>query len=168
MATVFLDFDGVLHPDAVYHYRGRGIVLESDGHALFEHAPTLAELLDPHPEVRIILSTSWVSMLDFKRAKSHLPKELQGRVKGSTFHSSMDMTWWNSLSRFEQIENYVARHRLRAWIAIDDDDEGWPADARSRLVHCDRHGGIGDTAAQERLKNWLSGLNVKPHDNMKA
>lgn len=161
MRIIFLDFDGVMHPHEVYHYRdGRGIVLEAEGHTLFEHAGTLTEMLAPHPEIRIILSTSWVSTLDFKRAKGRLPMALQDRVKGSTFHSSMDITWWNDLTRYEQIASYVARHRLHEpehdWIAVDDDDEGWPAGKRKHLVHCDQHGGIGDRAAQTRLIDWLA------------
>ncbi len=31
---VFLDFDGVLHPNEVVLYQKRGIVLECDGHSL--------------------------------------------------------------------------------------------------------------------------------------
>lgn len=156
MRTLFLDYDGVLHPNEVFRRPGRGIVLEMKGHRLFEHVELFSDLLEPHRDVQIVLSTSWVSMLDFKRARSHLPKELQARVIGSTFHSSMDLNWWNDLSRFQQIANYVGRHRLSDWIAVDDNDEGWPADKREHLVHCDEHGGIGESDAQARLIDWLA------------
>jgi hypothetical protein len=155
MTTLFLDYDGALHPNEVYQRPGRGIVLEMEGHTLFEHAEALAELLEPHPGVRIVLSTSWVWTLDFKRAKARLPDALQARVKGATWHSSMDREWWNALTRFEQIDTYVRRHGLTDWIAIDDNDIGWPDELRYRLIHCDEHGGIGDTQQREALIEWL-------------
>jgi len=63
---LFLDFDGVLHPDEVYLVHGRP-VLRDDG-SLFMWAPLLAEALTPFPDVQIVLSTSWVRELSFKRA----------------------------------------------------------------------------------------------------
>lgn len=49
MQLLYLDFDGVLHPSAVYRSPGGAIFLEQyyvdDGHRLFEHADLLAELL---------------------------------------------------------------------------------------------------------------------------
>lgn len=54
---LFLDFDGPMHPDAVYVMKGK-ITLRAEGISLFEHAPVLVELLEPHPHVKIVLSTS--------------------------------------------------------------------------------------------------------------
>jgi hypothetical protein len=161
---LFLDFDGVLHPNEVYYYQKRGVVLECDGHALFEHADTLVELLEPHPEVSIVLSTSWVSVLRFSRAKSYLPESLQKRVRGATWHSAMgEVHWWNSLSRYEQIALYVRRHNLTDWVAVDDNDAGWPDDMRHHLVHTDEWAGLGQKAARESLAHKLAnGTNNEP------
>lgn len=160
MTILFLDFDGVLHPHAVYR-RKKGIVLEAEGHALFEHCDLLESILEPHPDIRIVLSTSWAWTLDFKRAKSRLPSALQDRVKGSTWHSSMDTTWWCDLTRFEQIQTYVERHRLDAWIAIDDNDIGWPDDQRHHLVYTDEWKGLGDAEPQAKLAEWLEDMKNK-------
>jgi hypothetical protein len=48
-AVLYLDFDGVLHPEHVYWRRRRGahIGAEADGNKLFEHGPLLDSLLDP-------------------------------------------------------------------------------------------------------------------------
>ena len=59
-AVLFLDFDGVLHPDAAFRTR-RGIELRAPG-KLMMHAETLENILLDYPEVRICLSTSWVRL----------------------------------------------------------------------------------------------------------
>ncbi len=56
--VLYLDYDGVLHNDSVYRVRGQGIVIR-DG-VLFEWAHYLVEALRPYPDIRIVLSTSWV------------------------------------------------------------------------------------------------------------
>lgn len=66
--VLYLDFDGVLHPDEVYRIRGR-IVLRFDGMNMFEWAPLLAEHLEPYPDVQIILSTSRVRVLSFTKGR---------------------------------------------------------------------------------------------------
>ena len=126
MKTLFLDYDGVLHPGEVYLVRGKGVVLRNEGHTLFEYADALADALEAHKDVQIVLSTSWVAMLDFKRAKKRLPTRLQDRIKGATWHSSFDRGYWQQLTRFQQIYQYANRHNLSDWLALDDDDEGWP------------------------------------------
>ena len=58
---LFLDFDGVLHPEDVHRRAGNSPYIGSpSGHVLFEHAPLLAAVLRPCPDIRIVLSTSWV------------------------------------------------------------------------------------------------------------
>ena len=46
--VLFLDFDGVLHPDAVYRTRC-GLELRAPG-ALMMHAPILVEILSDFPK----------------------------------------------------------------------------------------------------------------------
>lgn len=53
---LFLDFDGVLHPDAVYLTR-HGVELRAEGE-LFMWAPILEKLLDDCPHIKVVLTTS--------------------------------------------------------------------------------------------------------------
>ena len=55
---LYLDFDGVLHPDEVYIVKDK-VVLRAEGR-LFMWADRLAEALADRPAVRVVLSTSWV------------------------------------------------------------------------------------------------------------
>lgn len=162
---LFLDYDGVLHPDAAYLVNGRP-ELHADGE-LFMWAPILREILQPYPDLRIVLSTSWVRVLGFGRARGYLPPELSSRVIGGTWHSAMrrhseashrvDEGWFTTMSRYEQIARYVARAGPRAanWLAVDDDADGWDEGVRDRLVQTDGEVGLSSPDIQEALRDML-------------
>lgn len=160
---LFLDFDGVLHPDAAFLDKGRP-VLRAEG-KLFMWAPFLVEALAPHPHVKIVLSTSWVRVRSFSRARNALPDPLRKRVIGATWHTAMGQSdysgvrpassWWDDATRYQQIVRYVERARFERWIAIDDDGEAWAESARGRLILTDPDKGISDPLALEQLQARL-------------
>jgi len=152
--VLFLDFDGVLHPDIVYRTLGR-IILGVDGVALFEWLPVLQEQLAQHADVQLVLSTSWVRVLGFNKTLRWLPPALRSRVVGATWHSAMNAEAWEGLTRYMQIVSYVHRHNVTRWVAIDNDDMGWPDIAYDRLVHTDDMQGLGDERAQRELAEKL-------------
>lgn len=150
---LFVDYDAVLHGGEVY-LAGKTPFLRADG-VLFEHAPLLVKALDGREDVQLVLSTSWVPHLGFDRAKSFLPLALQRKVIGATYHrhAGLHRREWLMLTRYYQISTYVNRHGLRDWLAIDDDDAGWPADLRDHLVHChDGEKGLAAEGVFEQLR----------------
>jgi len=62
MKVLFTDFDNCLHRSDAYRTR-RGIVPADPNAVLFEYAPILELLLEPYPDVNLVLSTSWVEVL---------------------------------------------------------------------------------------------------------
>lgn len=139
--VLYLDYDGVLHHEDVWwHYR-RGAYVKPAGFALFEHAPLLADLLRPYPSVRIVLSTSWVRVRRFSRAKKRLLPELRERVIGATFHTAMNQARFEALSRGMQVWEDVQRRQPSDWFALDDNTE-WPESCRDKLVLTDPGLGI--------------------------
>jgi hypothetical protein len=142
-----LDFDGVLHPDAVYLERGR-LVLRRDGVALFEWAPLLQDALAQHPEIKIVLASSWIS-LGFAFAKAHLPRPLQERVVGATVDGADNDFKW--LTRYQQILRYVRRNQCSRWLAIDDDVETWGDQHRAQLVATDKDLGLAEPGKLDEL-----------------
>lgn len=151
--TLYLDYDGVLHPDEVYRVGGQ-IVLRMDGFSLFEWASILDKLLEPYPKLQIVLATSWVRVVGFDEALSRLPEGLQRRVVGATWHPHVPRGW-ERYSRFEQILGCVERHRHSRWLAVDDDGAGWPQDRRENLVLTDSLLGLGVVSAQMDLRAKL-------------
>lgn len=158
-AVLFLDFDGVLHPDAAFRTK-HGIELRAAGE-LMMHAEVLRGILNDFPRVRISLSTSWVRMLGYQRARAALPEGLQDRTVSATWHSRMRATareGYDLYTRYEQICGAVARAGITRWIAIDDDpDFSWPA-GDARLVRCDPNMGLGSQATQDELRAKLGKL----------
>ena len=155
---LFLDFDGVMHPDAVYLGR-QGPALKADGE-LFMWAPILVKMLADFPTVSLVLSTSWVRHLGHKRALSYLPHELQDRVIGATWHSSMAKGWmdenqWESKSRYDQICRYAARANLHHWVALDDDVRGWAEESAKHLISCKPALGLSSSQTQIELQYRL-------------
>ena len=156
-SVIYLDFDGVLHPELTYFHPEKGPYLDRaiTGHKLFEHAPLLVELLAPYPEVCIVLSTSWVRVRGYGRAVRYLPKELQTRVIGATFHSEMSGVDWVQMARGYQVLSDARRRKPRDWIALDDDIKDWPATYKKRLICCHGMEGLGAPGVADVLKTSL-------------
>lgn len=145
----YLDYDGAVHHEEVYLHPSRGVFMGSASHKLFEWEEVLTRLLAPYPEVRIVLSTSWVPRLGFTFAKSQLSPELQSRVIGATFHTrGIPKSEFLQLPRGVQIAADVERRRPHAWFAIDDDEFGWPIWCRDKLVLMDGRKGLSDRGSQ--------------------
>ncbi|MBF8776288.1 HAD domain-containing protein [Pseudomonas fulva] len=154
--VLFLDFDGVLHPDAAFRTR-RGIELRAPG-ALMMHSGILYDILRDYPRLKISLSTSWVRILGFAKARAALPPELQERAVSSTWHSDMRETaheGYDIFTRYQQICGAVTRSGITRWIALDDDPQfSWP-ERDTRLVRCDPHLGLGSEFTQLELRTKL-------------
>ncbi len=131
-------------------------------------ADRLSAALVPYPDVRIVLSTSWVRHLGFHRARKALTAGLAARIIGATWHSAMGKGWpdyipWDDQTRFEQIAAYLSRLPAPVpWLAIDDDDRGWPESQRSNLVHTDATRGLFAEDAQAEPISRLQRLNSAP------
>jgi hypothetical protein len=123
---------------------------------LFEHAALLARCMAPYPALRIVLSTSWVRVFrGVQKAARRLPPELRARVVGATFHSRMDPRWFRSQPRV-QVWGDVCRRQPEAWLALDDDDAGWPDVCRDHLVRTDPVLGISAPSVLAELRARLA------------
>lgn len=158
--VLYLDFDGVLHPECVFIDAYRGVHLRGAfGRALFENAEILVCELAPYPAVKLVLSTSWVRVLGYDSARRRLPIELQARCVGATFHSrhhrsvQEDGTGpFTAPLRGEEVMADVKRRTPHRWLAVDDTDEGWPLEARDNLVLTHPFSGIRASGVRERLR----------------
>lgn len=153
----YLDFDGVLHSSEVFLSRHLGIHMRAPGRALFEWAPILAELMEPYPDVSIVLSTSWVGEWGEEFARGVLPPALQHRVIGATYTPD-NLRFFDAWPRGRQVNSDVQTRKPSRWFAIDDDDRGWPPAAADRLVLTDGLTGISSDSAQNAIRLALSSL----------
>lgn len=160
--VLFLDFDGVLHPSEVYFKWGRP-TLQAEG-TLFMWADHLNDILADLPQVSLILSTSWVRVLGYDRARDYLPDALRDRVIGATWKTiqrdpaislGLPLSYWRDSSRYQQIRRYTDHMGIAEWLAIDDNAEDWGDADRHRLVQTDPALGLSDPDVIQRLREGL-------------
>ena len=135
---LFLDFDGVLHPDPC-----------PDKSRLFENAARLADALDEFPEVAIVLSTSWRNVRPENELLEPLPASLRARVLGITprfgdFTAACSRIPYRRHAECEQwlISNDLADS---PWWALDD-RAYWFAPYCENLIQCDAQMGFDERA----------------------
>jgi hypothetical protein len=163
MHVLYLDYDNVLHGEVGRYVSAPHIRPYTRGEALFEHAPVLDALLTPYPNVRIVLSTSWVRVFDYYRARKRLPPALKARVIGATFHARhMRKDEFSQAPRYAQILADVSRRRPAQWLAIDDDVEGWPEWALPHLIATEESVGLNSPEVQAQLQQRLAQLFGEP------
>ena len=164
--VLYLDFDGALHHEDVCVNTKRGLYFGANAqahgvrhghtHRLFEYAPILVELLEPYPDVQIVLSTTWVRWRGYEHARDRLPAELARRCVGATFHKQMSRDAFLQMPRGLQIWMDVERRQPSAWMAIDDDHSDWPDWCQDRLVRSDDNWGISRPKVRSTLKTALA------------
>jgi hypothetical protein len=165
LLVCYCDYDGVVHDDAVYWSRREGIHIRTPGRKLFEWSCILEELLAPYPDVKIVLSTSWVRFKRYGFARGQLPLGLQSRVIGATFHSRETVrVEFDNMSRGMQICADVERRLPARWFAIDNDDKDWPAWCRDRLIKTNDRLGLSEPAVQDQIRKMLASFDGGKED----
>jgi hypothetical protein len=175
---LYLDYDGVLHPDDVRTHNGVPYLSAPiPGASLFMWVPILEQVLDEHPTVRIVLSTSWVRVKSFSYARKRLSKVLQDKVVGATYHSNMHKYsggWTGPYDRqqgkntfaqkprYKQVLEDVYRRQRKVgdfhWVCLDDDLGDVPdTDLRSHpnFVWTNFVTGLSDPKVVEELRRKL-------------
>jgi hypothetical protein len=103
---LFLDFDGVLHPD---------------GAGLFSKLGLFEEYLSKMPEAEIVISSSWRETNSLEDLKANFSASLHGRIIGIT--PRLD-DGYDSGGRQREIEAFLKIARLNSsnssWVALDD------------------------------------------------
>lgn len=155
--VLFLAYDGCLHAEGVRHTLGEA-EHHGERHSLFEYAGVLAKLLEPYPEVRIVLSTPWSRIHGLEQAKAFLPAGLRSRVVGMTHEFCGDFVEWAGLTEFDQIMRYVDGHGIRHWLALSCDRYYWPEAFQKNRIWLTSRVGLGEDRAQVELTNKLKQL----------
>lgn len=144
---LFLDYDGVLHPDPC-----------PDPNRLFERAPELDRVLAPFADVGIVLSTSWRNLRAPVELVASLPEGLQLRVLGVTprFSDLGAQALRVPYRRQAECEQWLRDHAMFdcPWLALDDRPD-WFAPYCENLIDCDPQRGFDDRSAA-RLETALT------------
>lgn len=142
LRALFLDFDGVLHPTNI------GLDFESEkviGTGLFGWLPHLASVLRPHPDVLIVVHSTWRYTHDVDELREMLGA-LGGRVVGSTARGP----------RYESITGWLQQNpAVTSFRVLDDGASEFPQPLPPELILCDPRSGVSAPDVQAALKDWL-------------
>ena len=145
---LFLDFDGVLHPEPCH-----------DGAQLFCRLPLLESLLREFPEVVIVVSSTWRGTRTVEALRALFSDDIGRRVIGATpsWRDLPELVEMIGYQRQAEIEGWLRQAGIpwEKWVALD--DKPWLyRPFLPNLVHCDRTVGV-DEAAISRLRAKLKG-----------
>ncbi|WP_165973749.1 HAD domain-containing protein [Paucimonas lemoignei] len=145
---LFLDFDGVLHPDPCYR--------EVE---LFAQRPRLEAVLRDFPAVDIVVSSTWRETRSLEQLRAHFSNDIGKRIISVT-------PYWYELPQLQDVVGNFPRHveiegwrrqsgRIwEPWVVIDDRPY-WFRPFLKNLIVCDPATGIDDQA-EKALRRSLS------------
>lgn len=140
--VLFLDFDGVLHP-APAKNAGPSSRFIAVGH--FGWLPALVQLLRPHPDVSVVVHSSWREAYNDDELGEML-SDLGDRVLGGTPPGE----------RYESVLRWLdARPEFTSYRILDDDPAEFPAPPPGELIVCDPIEGVADATVLAALRLWL-------------
>lgn len=95
---LFLDFDGVLHPEPCY-----------DQENLFCHLPKLEKVLSDFPQVRIVISSTWRENRSLETLRSFFSAANRNRI--------IDVTpSWRDHPELLEVIGYQRQTEIEAWL----------------------------------------------------
>lgn len=145
---LFLDFDGVLHP-------------EHDGEPtpadrVFCHLPRFEAIMRDFPSVEVVISSKWRCQFSIDDLRSRFSPDIAARIIGATPQTDANDDQYLPARREGEILEWLAANgRENApWIALD--DASWQFQQhRDRLVACTWYIGL-DEAVESRLRAMLA------------
>jgi hypothetical protein len=115
---LFLDIDGVLHPEIL---RGKN--------TLFGRLPLVEEVLREYPAVDIVISSAWRLKHTLAELRSNFSPDIAARIVGVTpdHRKLCDKDSPESLTRFSrhwECDSWIRtnRYSFTRWMALDDRD----------------------------------------------
>lgn len=102
---LFLDFDGVLHPEPCF-----------DDAKLFCFLPKLESVLRDHPQINIVISSTWRESRSLRELQDLFSQDIAQRVIGVT-------PCWHDYPELLDVVGYQRHAEILAWIR--NSDEPW-------------------------------------------
>ena len=110
---LFLDFDGVLHPEPCY-----------DEKTLFCRVPRLESVLRDFPEVLVVISSTWREKRSLSELRSFFSADISNRIIGTTpsWKDFPDLFEAIGFQRQTEVEAWLREsgEPWQSWIALDD------------------------------------------------
>lgn len=162
--VLFLDFDGVLHPFGPQAGEGVLGVRAVHGTGVFCWLTLLAEILKPHPDVEIVVHSSWRDVYS-RQELADILEELGPRAVDVTPRADR---YCSILAWLNRQNDTVSSFRI-----LDDQVRQFPRACRAELIACPRLKGVSAPKVRKALALWLAesakedlNLPISPHDGL--
>ena len=148
MRVLFLDFDGCLHPPGLLacqvHQGAAGSFEYAVPVDLFLWLPILTNLLAPHPDVFIVVHSSWRGTYSAAEIGDMLG-DLGCRYLGVTTPGPT----------FGSITAWLSRNTATTWRILDDAPSEFPDPPPLELIICHPLMGLSAPDVQAQIADWL-------------
>lgn len=140
---LFLDFDGVLHPQPTILRPGRGV---------FTALHLLEDVLRQVPHVEVVISSSWRMRHPFGELREFFAPDVRDRIVGVTPMpgdvAEAPRELHNECPRHAECLAWLARHRPPGtpWLALDDIADEFAPQCRNLMLIDGARGLMPDTA----------------------
>ncbi|MDR6202139.1 HAD domain-containing protein [Paraburkholderia graminis] len=156
--NLYLNLDGVLHPNHVTCLPGCVPVLTVCDHEVLEHAPVLADVLEGHSNVNIVLNTWWTFYLGLDACIEMLPSPLACRVSAATIGC---VTCYDSIpDRAIEMEKHIARQAKSCFIVLDHNNARYRPELLPHLLLLDPEEGLAALTARRSLARRLTRMSL--------
>jgi hypothetical protein len=181
MPTLYLAFDGVLHPNLVSFRRGCVPRLRAGGHTLFENNTILEQIIDACPSTVVVLHNWWVQFLGYQGTVRLLPETVRSHVIGSTWRECRGprARLTNNRPRRDWLEYDLVRRQSAHPVLLDCDARQIVPQLLDSACIVDSWRGLTEPGAWERIVALLTeravqtqvseqSLNLRPMDERVA
>lgn len=152
---LFLDFDGVCHPEGCLSAR------------LFEKLPNIEAFLREHPNIDVVISSSWRSFRSLSEMRKHFSPDIAPRVVGVTPQSPRNLTtgMTSAVPKVRELECLQWLQACNApsspWVAIDD-QPGLFTTGCANLVVTSSHRGFEREDLPRLSATWKGQCQLSP------
>ena len=133
--TLFLDFDGMLHPNLAAPQER------------FARLPLLLEAIGDHP-ADIVISSSWRFEWSLRQLRGFFPAAVRAAIVSTTGSAFIGRH-----ARWNEITAYCSAAGISNWRALDDARFEFP-DPCAELIACEGSRGI-ESVQQQSIRKWL-------------
>lgn len=147
---LFLDFDGVLHPE----YEDQFTPVDQ----VFCHLPRLEETLRDFPNVDIVISSMWRYQFTLDQLRTRFSPDIALRIIGKTPQSEYFDTSYVRARREKEILSWLmdAGRTDESWVALDDCVWNFQHHL-DHLVVCNAFTGLNENS-ETKLREMLSAI----------
>jgi len=136
---LFLDFDGVLHPE----FEGQAAPAE----IAFCHLPRFEAIMRDYPAIEIVISSMWREQFPLETLRARFSSDIAARIVGATpIFPRIESKYLPARREAEILAWLAEQGRMdEPWLALDDAD--WQFERHlDRLVACTHYIGLDNKA----------------------